>query len=44
LFEALPDHVSPERLGGGLPRLRCAERGQTEVLPHFVWSFPIMRR
>jgi transposase len=30
LFEALPDHVSPERLGGGLPRLRCAERGQAE--------------
>lgn len=30
LFEALPDHVSPERLGGGLPRLRCAEREQTE--------------
>jgi transposase len=30
LFEALPDHASPARLGGGLPRLRCAERGQAE--------------
>jgi len=30
LFEALPDQVSAERLGGGLPRLRCAERGQAE--------------
>jgi len=30
LFEVLPDHASPARLGGGLPRLRCAERGQAE--------------
>ena len=30
LFEVLPDHASLERLGGGLPRLRCAERGQAE--------------
>jgi transposase len=33
LFEALPDQAAPERVGGGLPRLRCAERGQIEWRP-----------
>jgi len=33
LFEALPDQEPPERLGGGAPRLRYAERGQIEWRP-----------
>ena len=33
LFEALPDQETPERLGGGAPRLRYAERGQIEWRP-----------
>jgi len=33
LFEALPDQATPERLSGGLPRLRCAERRQVEWRP-----------
>jgi transposase len=33
LFEALADQAAPERVGGGLPRLRCAERGQIEWRP-----------
>jgi transposase len=33
LFEALPDQAAPERVGGGAPRLRCAERSQTEWRP-----------
>ena len=33
LFEALPDQVVPERVGGGAPRLRQAERGQIEWRP-----------
>jgi transposase len=33
LFEALPEQASPERIGGGLPRLRCAERRQIEWRP-----------
>jgi hypothetical protein len=30
LFEALPEQATPERVGGGLPRLRYAERSQIE--------------
>jgi hypothetical protein len=30
LFEALPEQATPERVGGGLARLRCAERSQIE--------------
>jgi transposase len=33
LFEALPEQGAPERVGGGLPRLRCAERSQIEWRP-----------
>lgn len=33
LFEALPDQAAPERVGGGAPRLRQAERGQIEWRP-----------
>lgn len=33
LFEALPEQATPERVGGGLARLRCAERSQTEWRP-----------
>jgi transposase len=33
LFEALPDQAVPERVGGGAPRLRQAERGQIEWRP-----------
>jgi len=33
LFEALPDQEPLERLGGGAPRLRYAERGQIEWRP-----------
>ena len=33
LFDALPDQAAPERLGGGVPRLRHAERGQIEWRP-----------
>ena len=31
LFDKLPEHVAPERPGGGLPRLRTAERRQVEL-------------
>ena len=30
LFTALPEQAAPERVGCGLPRLRCAERDQLE--------------
>jgi hypothetical protein len=33
LFEALPEQATPERVGGGLPRLRYAERSQIEWRP-----------
>jgi hypothetical protein len=33
LFEALPKQATPERVGGGLPRLRYAERSQIEWRP-----------
>ena len=33
LFGALPEQAAPERAGGGLPRLRCAERDQVEWRP-----------
>jgi transposase len=33
LFEALPDQTAPARSGGGVPRLRRAERGQIEWRP-----------
>ena len=33
LFEALPEQVAPERAGGGLPRLRIAERNQMAWRP-----------
>ena len=33
LFEALPEQATPEREGGGLARLRCAERSQIEWRP-----------
>jgi transposase len=33
MFEALPDQGVPERVGGGLPRLRAAERTQVEWRP-----------
>ena len=33
LFEALPDQAAPTRSGGGVPRLRCAERSQVEWRP-----------
>ena len=31
LFDELPEHAAPERPGGGLPRLRTAERRQVEL-------------
>lgn len=34
LFEGLPDQAAPERLGGGEPRLRHAERRQIEWRPY----------
>ena len=33
LFVSLPEQAAPERAGGGLPRLRYAERGQIEWRP-----------
>ena len=33
LFEALPEQATPDRVGGGLPRLRYAERSQIEWRP-----------
>jgi transposase len=33
LFTALPEQAAPERVGCGLPRLRCAERDQLEWRP-----------
>ena len=33
LFEFLPEQAAPERVGGGLPRLRFAERMQTRWRP-----------
>ena len=33
LFAALPAQAAPERVGGGAPRLRHAERGQIEWRP-----------
>lgn len=33
LFEVLPEQAAPERVGGGLARLRCAERSQVEWRP-----------
>jgi hypothetical protein len=33
LFEGLPDQAAPERAGGGLPRLRFAERDQIAWRP-----------
>jgi transposase len=33
LFGAFPDQATPERVGGGRARLRCAERGQIEWRP-----------
>lgn len=33
LFEALPEQATPERVSGGLARLRCAERNQIEWRP-----------
>ena len=33
LFAALPAQAAPERMGGGAPRLRQAERGQIEWRP-----------
>jgi transposase len=33
LFEVLPEQATPERVGGGLARLRCAERSQIEWRP-----------
>jgi hypothetical protein len=33
LFEALPEQATPERVAGGLPRLRYAERSQIEWRP-----------
>ncbi len=31
LFDVLPEHVSPKRTDGGLPRLRTAECRQVEL-------------
>ena len=33
LFETLPEQAAPERVGGGVPRLRCAERHQVRWRP-----------
>ena len=33
LFDFLPEQAAPERVGGGLPRLRFAERMQTRWRP-----------
>jgi hypothetical protein len=33
LFETLPEQAAPERVGGGVPRLRRAERHQVRWRP-----------